>query len=94
MRVMLVALAVVVFLGGAAMIASIDRQELLTRLLVAILATLALGALDSRYRWLQARRYLLRWDPGEAAYFRSILTSFGFVVCAGAALVGLALLWP
>ncbi|MDQ4034647.1 MAG: hypothetical protein M3153_01855 [Chloroflexota bacterium] len=94
MRVMLVALGLVVFLGGAAMIASIDRRELLTRLLVAIIATLALGALDSRYRWLQGRRYLLRWDPGEGAYFRSILTSFVLVICAGAALVGLALVWP
>ena len=94
MRVMLVALALLVVVGAAAMIATIDRGELLTRLLVAILATLALGALDSRYAWLQGRRYLLRWDPGEAAYFRSILISFGLVVGAGAALVALALLWP
>ncbi|MCA1569639.1 MAG: hypothetical protein LC798_04815 [Chloroflexi bacterium] len=94
MRIMIVALGLLMLLGAAAMIASIDRRELLTRLLVAIIGTLALGALDSRYRWLQARRYLLTWDPGEAAYFRSILKSFGLVVCAGAALIGQAVLWP
>ena len=94
MRVMLVAVALLVLVGAAAMITSIDRRELLTRLVVAIIATLALGGLDGRYRSLQGRRYLLRWDPGEAAYFRSILISFGLVVAAGAALVALALLWP
>lgn len=94
MMIMLVGSALVVFLGAGAMIVSLDRSDLLTRLLVAVIATLALGALDGRYTWLQGRRYLLRWDPHEAAYFRSILTSLGLVVCAGAVLVGLALLWP
>lgn len=91
---MLVGSALAVFVGAWAMIVNLDRSDLLTRLLIAVIATLALGALDSRYTWLQGRRYLLRWDPHEAAYFRSILTSLGLVVCAGTVLVSVSLLWP
>ena len=73
-------------------IAGIRSEGRLERRLIAIMASLALGAIDGRYAWLERRRYLMAREPeGRAAYIRYPLRSFGLV--AGSMAILMALAW-
>lgn len=92
MRLTLILAAVAVFAGAVVAIGSLSSEGRLERLLVAVVASLALGAIDGRYAWFERRRYLLAPEPeGRAVYVRYLLLSFGLV--AGAAAVLIALAW-
>lgn len=93
MRITLVGAAIAVFCGAVVAIASFNSEGRLGRLLIAIIASLALGAIDGRYAWLERRRYFFA-DDGQAAYHRYLLRSFGLVAGAAALLIGLAWFLP
>ena len=92
MRITLVGAAVAVFCGAVVAIASFNSDGRLGRLMIAIIASLALGAIDGRYAWLEARRHF--WADDQTAYHRYLLRSLGLVAGAAAILIGLAWFLP
>ena len=92
MRITLVGAGVAVFGAAVVVILSFNSDARLERLLIAIIASLALGAIDGRYAWLERRRHF--WADDQAPYHRYLLRSFGLVAGAAAILIGLALFIP